>query len=213
LLSFAEAASIWMMFTTAYSALIEDAKVGSGDFVLISAASSSVALAAIQIATYAGATPIALTRTTSKRQQLLDAGAAHVIATEETDLVAAVKQITGGKGARVAFDPIGGPAFSKLISALAFQGIVYLYGALGAGPTTLPVLNMIAKVPTIKAHNIWLTSGDEARRKAAVIYILKGLEAGALKPVIDRTFKFGDMVEVHQYLEANSQFGKIVVTL
>src|ERR1700686_3052538 len=60
-LSFTEAASVWMMFVTAYGALIEDAKVTKGDFILISAASSSVGLAAIQIANYAGATTIALT--------------------------------------------------------------------------------------------------------------------------------------------------------
>ena len=121
-LSFAEAASVWMMFVTAYGALIEDAKVTKGDFVLVPAASSSVGLAAIQIANYAGATSIALTRTSAKRKQLIAAGAAHVIATEEVDLVEEVMRITDGKGARVVFDPVGGPNFPKLISALAFQG-------------------------------------------------------------------------------------------
>src|SRR6478672_7435291 len=212
-LSFAEAASIWMMFVTAYGALIEDARVTKGDFVMIPAASSSVGLAAIQIANYAGAPTIALTRTAKKKEQLIEAGAAHVIATEETDLVQEVMRITGGKGARVAFDPVGGPSFPKLISALSFQGTVYIYGALAEGDTPMPVLAMIAKMPVIKGHNIWLTTGDETRRKAAVEYVLKGLESGALKPVIDRAFKFDDMVEVHRYLESNGQFGKIVVTV
>ena len=212
-LSFTEAASIWMMFVTAYGALIEDAKVTKGDFVIVPAASSSVGLAAIQIANYAGATSIALTRTSQKRKRLLETGAEHVIATEEVDLVQEVMRITGGKGARVAFDPVGGPNFPKLISALAFQGVVYIYGALSEGVTPLPVLEMIAKMPTIKGHNIWLTSGDEARRKAAVEFVLKGLERGALKPVIDRTFKFDDMRDVHRYLENTGQFGKIVVTV
>jgi len=212
-LSFTAAASIWMMFVTAYGALIEDAKVTKGDFVIVPAASSSVGLAAIQIANYAGATSIALTRTSQKRKRLLETGAEHVIATEEVDLVQEVMRITGGKGARVAFDPVGGPNFPKLISALAFQGVVYIYGALSEGVTPLPVLEMIAKMPTIKGHNIWLTSGDEARRKAAVEFVLKGLERGALKPVIDRTFKFDDMRDVHRYLENAGQFGKIVVTV
>ena len=212
-LSFIEAASVWMMFVTAYGALIEDAKVTKGDFVLIPAASSSVGLAAIQIANYAGATPIALTRTSAKRKQLLEAGAVHVIATEEVDLVGEVMRITNGQGARVAFDPVGGPAFPKLISALAFGGIVYIYGLLSAGVTPLPVLEMIAKVPTIKAHNIWLTSGNETRRKAAIEFVVKGLETGALKPVIDRTFAFDEMADVHRYLERSGQFGKIVVTV
>jgi NADPH:quinone reductase-like Zn-dependent oxidoreductase len=212
-LSFTEAASVWMMFVTAYGALIEDAKVTNGDFVLIPAASSSVGLAAIQIANYAGATTIALTRSSTKRQQLLDAGAVHVIATEEVDLVAEVMRITNGQGARVAFDPVGGPGFPKLISALAFGGIIYIYGLLGTGVTPLPVLEMIAKVPTIKAHNIWLTSGNETRRKAAIEFVTKGLQTGALKPVIDRIFTFDEMADVHRYLEQNGQFGKIVVTV
>ncbi len=212
-LSFAEAASIWMMFVTAYGALIEDAKVGKGDFVIVPAASSSVGLAAIQLANYAGATTIALTRQAGKKAQLLDAGAAHVVVTDETDLVQEIMRITDGKGARVAFDPVGGPTFAKLISALSFQGIAYIYGALSEGVTPLPVLEMIAKVITVKAHNIWLTSGDETRRKAAVEFVLKGLESGALKPVIDRTFAFDEIVDVHRYLETNGQFGKIVVTV
>lgn len=212
-LSFTEAASVWMMFVTAYGALIEDAKVTKGDFILIPAASSSVGLAAIQIANYAGATTIALTRSSTKKQQLLDAGAAHVIATEEVDLIAEVMRITNGQGARVAFDPVGGPNFPKLVSALAFGGIIYIYGLLGTGVTPLPVLEMIAKVPTIKAHNIGLTSGNETRRKAAIEFVTKGLQTGALKPVIDRTFAFDEMADAHRYLEQSGQFGKIVVTV
>ncbi|HEY1995659.1 zinc-dependent alcohol dehydrogenase family protein [Paraburkholderia sp.] len=212
-LSYAQAASVWMMFVTAYGALVEDAKVTRGDFVIIPAASSSVGLAAIQIANYAGAATIALTRTSAKRDALLKAGAAHVIATDEVDLVKEVMRITDNQGARVAFDPVGGPTFAKLISALSFGGIAFIYGALSEDVTPLPVLEMIAKVTTVKAHNIWLTSGDETRRKAAVEFVLKGLESGALKPVIDRTFKFDEMVEVHRYLETNGQFGKIVVTV
>jgi NADPH:quinone reductase-like Zn-dependent oxidoreductase len=212
-LSFVEAASVWMMFLTAYGALIFDAQVKAGDFVIIPAASSSVGLAAIQLANYAGATPIALTRTSEKTSRLHEAGAAHVIATQEQDMVAEVMRITSGNGARVAFDPVGGPAFPKLISALADQGIAYIYGALSEGDTPIPVLEMIPKMPTVKGYSIRLVVGDEARRKAAVEYVVKGLASGALKPVIDRTFKFDDIVEVHRYLESSEQFGKIVVTL
>jgi NADPH:quinone reductase-like Zn-dependent oxidoreductase len=182
-LSFTEAASIWMMFVTAYGALIADAKVTKGDFVLITAASSSVGLAAIQIAKLAGAIPIALTRTSAKKKRLIKAGAAHVIATDEVDLVKQVTRITKGKGARVAFDSIGGSNFSKLVSALADQGIVYIYGALAEGPTAIPVLEMIPKLPTIKGYSLWTITGDEKRRPVAVRYIVKGLASGALKPV------------------------------
>ena len=212
-LSFVEAASVWMMFITAYGALIFDAQVKAGDFVIIPAASSSVGLAAIQLANYAGAAPIALTRTSEKKQRLHEAGAPHVIATQEQDMVAEVMRITNGNGARVAFDPVGGADFPKLIAALTNQGIAYIYGALSEDDTPMPVLEMIRKMPTVKGYSIRLVTGDEARRKVAVEYVTKGLASGALKPVIDRIFKFDDMVEVHRYLENSGQFGKIVVTL
>jgi NADPH:quinone reductase-like Zn-dependent oxidoreductase len=212
-LSFVEAASVWMMFLTAYGALIFDAQVKAGDFVIIPAASSSVGLAAIQLANYAGATPIALTRTSDKKKRLHEAGAAHVIATQEQDMVAEVMRITNGNGARVAFDPVGGPDFSKLIAALSFQGIAYIYGALSEDDTPIPVLGMIGKMPTVKGYSIRLVAGDAERRKVAVEYVTKGLASGALKPIIDRTFKFDEMVEVHRYLENSGQFGKIVVTV
>jgi NADPH:quinone reductase-like Zn-dependent oxidoreductase len=212
-LSFIEAASVWMMFLTAYGALVFDAQVKAGDFVIIPAASSSVGLAAIQIANYAGATPIALTRTSEKKKRLHTAGAAHVIATQEQDMVAEVMRITNGNGARIAFDPVGGPDFPKLISTLANQGVAYIYGALSEGDAPIPVLEMIRKMPAVKGYSIRLVTGDAERRKVAVEYVTNGLASGALKPIIDRTFKFDEMVEVHRYLENGGQFGKIVVTL
>lgn len=212
-LSFVEAASVWMMFLTAYGALVFDAQVKAGDFVVIPAASSSVGLAAIQIVNYAGATPIALTRTSDKRQRLHEAGAPHVIVTQEQDMLAEVMRITDGNGARVVFDPVGGLDFLKLIAALTFQGIAYIYGALSENDTMIPVLEMIRKMPAVKGYSVRLVTGDAERRKVAVEYIIRGLASGALKPVIDRTFKFDEMVEAHRYLENSGQFGKIVVTL
>src|ERR1700684_2801768 len=166
-LSFVEAASVWMMFLTAYGALVFDARVKHGDFVIVPAASSSVGLAAIQIANYAGATPIALTRTSEKKQRLHEAGAPHVIATQEQDMVAEVMRITHRNGSRVPFDPVGGADFPKLIAALTNQGIAYVYGALSAGDTPIPVLEMIRKMTVVKGYSIRLATGDGERRKGA----------------------------------------------
>jgi NADPH:quinone reductase-like Zn-dependent oxidoreductase len=212
-LSFVEAASVWMMFITAYGALVSDAQVKAGDFVVIPAASSSVGLAAIQIANCAGATPIALTRTSERKQRLHQAGAPHVIATREQDMVAEVMRITGGEGARIAFDPVGGPDFLKLTAALTFQGIAYIYGTLSADDTSIPVLETIRKMVAVKEYSVRLATGDAERRTAAVEYVTKGLASGALKPIIDRTFTFEEMVKVHRYLENGDQFGKIVVSV
>ena len=86
-LSFEEAAATWMMFVTAYGALIDMAQMKAGDFVLIGAAASSTGLAAIQIANYVGARPIELARKSDRAQALLDAGAAHVIASRKKTLL------------------------------------------------------------------------------------------------------------------------------
>jgi NADPH:quinone reductase-like Zn-dependent oxidoreductase len=94
-LSWEEGTSIWMQYLTAYGALIQQGKLAKGEFVLITAASSSVGLAAIEIVKAEGAFGIATTRTSAKKAELLGAGANHVIATEEEDLVARVSEITG----------------------------------------------------------------------------------------------------------------------
>ena len=212
-LSFEEAASVWMMFVTAYGALVTQGDLKAGEVVLIPAASSSVGIAAIQVAKMLGAIPIALTRTSAKRAQLLQAGADHVIATEEQDIVSEVLRITDGEGVRVVFDPVGGPAFEKLFSVMSFGGMLILYGALSPEPTKLNILVFIAKNLTIHANTIWTTSSDPERLQRAKAFVVDGLAKGSLKPVIDRVFPFNEIVESHRYLETNQQFGKIVVTV
>lgn len=124
-LSFEEAAAVWMQYLTAYGALIDIAAIKKGDFVVIPAASSSVGLAAIQISNMVGAIPIATTRTRDKEKALKEAGATHVIVTQEEDLAAKLKEITNGKGARVVFDPVGGKAVLALAEGIADHGILF----------------------------------------------------------------------------------------
>lgn len=141
-LSPVEAASIWMQYFTAL-AIIEIAHAAIGDYVIVRAASSSVGLAAIQLANWAGAVPIAATRTSAKAPALRQQGAKHVISTDETDLVAEVQRITGGKGARIIFDPVGGPDIEKLALAAAEEGIIFVDGGLSGKPTPYPHLSLI----------------------------------------------------------------------
>jgi NADPH:quinone reductase-like Zn-dependent oxidoreductase len=212
-LSWAEAAALWMQYATAYGALIDIAGLKAGDTLLIPAASSSVGLAAIQMARMVGATPVALTRHGSKRKALLDAGAAHVIATEEQDLVTEVKKLTGGKGARVVFDPVGGPTVGKLTAAMAPRGILFLYGALSPEPTPLPLMDVVSKSLTVRGYVLFEFTSDPPRLDRARQFIVEGLAAGKLKPLIARTFPLEQVVEAHRYMESNQQVGKIVVTV
>ena len=210
-LSWIEAAAVWMQYLTAYGALVDIADTKPGEYVLIPAASSSVGLAAIQISNQIGAIPVALTRYGNKREALLKAGAKHVVATEEQDLVAEVHRITGGKGARVVFDPVGGPTISKLAEATAQGGIIFLYGALSTEPTPLPLFAAIGKQLTIRGYTLFEISADPQRLERAKQFIVKGLADGKLKPVIAKIFPLDQIVEAHRYMESNQQIGKIVV--
>ena len=152
-----------------------------------------------------------LTRGQSKRQALLDAGAAHVIATDEQDLVKEILAITGGKGARVVFDPVGGPTVEKLVKATAQLGIVFLYGALSTEPTPLPLFDVLGKWITIRGYVMMEITSDQARLEKCVRFINEGLADGSLKPIIAKTFPLEEIVEAHRYLESNQQIGKVVV--
>ncbi len=212
-LSWTEAAAIWMQYATAYGALIDIAGLRADDTLLIPAASSSVGLAAIQMARMTGATPVALTRSSDKRQVQLEAGAAHVIATSEQDVVAEVMKITRGKGARVVFDPVGGPTVARLTAAMAQHGILFLYGALSTEPTPLPLFEVLKKSLTIRGYLLFAITGDPLRLARAKTFIVDGLTAGKLKPVIAKTFPLDEIALAHRYLESNQQVGKIVVTV
>jgi len=212
-LSWVEAAAVWMQYATAYGALIDIAALEAGDTLLIPAASSSVGIAAIQMASMVGATPVALTRGGRKREALLGVGAAEVIATEEQDLVAEVRRITGGKGARVVFDPVGGPTVAKLTAAMARRGILFQYGMLSTEPTPLPLADVLGKSLTIRGYVLFEITNDPRRLERAKQFIIDGLAAGKLKPVIAKTFPLDQIVAAHRYLESNQQIGKIVVTV
>ncbi|HWT39196.1 MAG TPA: zinc-dependent alcohol dehydrogenase family protein [Paraburkholderia sp.] len=210
-LSFEDAAATWMMFATAYGALIELGQLQSGETVLIGAASSSVGLAAIQIANRVGAIPVALTRSEKKLDALLAAGAAHVIAGDGSNLPQQVMALTQGRGARMAFDPVGGPAAAHQLKALCAHGIFFQYGALDTRDIPVPVMDLLSKHLTVRGYELFEITGDPQKLAHAKRFITEGLASGALKPAIDRVFDFAEMADAHRYMEAGAQVGKIVV--
>ena len=210
-LSPVDTAAVWMQYGTAYGPLVEFGKVGPGDFVIITAASSSVGLAAIQIVKAQGGVSIATTRTSQKTAELLELGADHVIATEEEDLPARVREITGGKLARVVFDPVGGDYINTLGQATANGGFIFLYGMLSGKPTPFP-MTTFARGINMRGTSISETKAPQflpAMKK----YIYDRLADGSFKPKIAKTFPFDQVVEAYKYLESNQQVGKIVITL
>ena len=211
-LSPVEAASVWMQYFTAL-AIIEVGRATVGDYVIVRAASSSVGLAAIQLANWAGAIPIAATRTSAKVAALKAHGAKHVIVTDECDLVAEVQRITSGQGARLVFDPVGGPEIDQLAQAAAEEGILFQYGGLSGQPTPYPHWPAALKGLSVRgwvASSIWSKPERFVRNRDL---ILRGLAEGKLRPIVAKTFPLSQIVEAHRYLESNQQIGKIVVTV
>jgi NADPH:quinone reductase-like Zn-dependent oxidoreductase len=212
-LSPTEAAAIWMQYLTAWGGLINVGRIAKGDFVIISAASSSVGLAAIQIAKEEGAIAIVTTRTSKKRDELRALGADHIIATAEEDLIARVQEITGGKGARVIFDPVAGPFVEQLAGAAAHHGILVEYGSLSLQPTPFPLAPALRKQLTMRGYTLHEVNDNSELSRRAREYVFDRIETGRFAPRIAKTFRFDEAVKAYQYLESNEQIGKVVITL
>lgn len=210
-LDWTTAAAVWMAYLTAYGALVDIARLGPGEAVAITAASSSVGLAAIQIANRVGARPIAITRTAEKTEALIGAGAAHVVTLAKGGLDSRLAEAAGPDGVRVVFDAVGGPIVEPLAAAMTPGGLLIEYGGLSPEPTPFPLFTALSKTLTLRGYLVHEIIGDAPRLEAAKAFIVDGLAAGALRPVIDRVFAFDDIVEAHRYLEAGDQVGKIVV--
>jgi NADPH:quinone reductase len=208
-----EGAAIWMQYLTAFGALMEYGRMDAQDTVLITAASSSVGLAAIQLTKAAGASSIATTRGADKKQFLVDAGADHVIVTDEEDLAERVMAITSGTGASIIFDPVAGPLLESLAAAAAPGATIFEYGALAPAPTPFPLFTALAKGLAVRGYTLFEIVRDAEKLARARHYIHDALQSGKLKPVIDSTFPLDTIVEAHRYMESNRQKGKIVVTV
>jgi len=212
-LSAVEAAAIWMPYMTAYGALIALGKLQPEQTVLITAASSSVGLAAIQIVKSVGALAVATTRGPDKKNFLLEAGADHVIVTDEEDMAEQMKTIGTGKGANLVFDPVAGPFLEKLAQAAAPGATIFEYGSLSMAPTPYPLFDALGKGLSVRGYVLFEIVQKPDLLAAGKQFVTAGLTSGALKPVVDRTFPLDKIVEAHRYMESNQQKGKIVVTV
>jgi NADPH:quinone reductase-like Zn-dependent oxidoreductase len=205
-----QAAAIWVAYSTAYGALIEKAGMRPGDHILISAASGSVGRAAMQIANQIGAVPIAVTRHTAKKDDLLAAGAAAVIATDQDDLVEAVHDHTGGTGTDIILDLVLGPGQQDLVNTARPGATLVAAGVLDPRPTPFPTGNPV----TIFRYRSFDHTLDPVAVGRMAAFLNAGVRLGALRPAVDTVFALDDIVEAHRHLEQGLHAGgKIVVTV
>jgi NADPH:quinone reductase-like Zn-dependent oxidoreductase len=208
-LAVTEAAAVWVAYSTAYGALVEKAGMRPGDHVLVTAASGGVGRAAMQIANQVGAVPIAVTRHSAKKDDLLAAGAAAVIATDHEDIAEAVRRHTGGTGADIVLDVVMGPGQQDLLQAARPGGTLVAAGFLDPRPTPFPISAPL----TIFGYRSFEHTLDAVVVKRMAAFLNAGVRLGALRPAIDEVFALDDVVEAHRHLEKGLHAGKIVVTV
>jgi NADPH:quinone reductase-like Zn-dependent oxidoreductase len=223
------AAALWVAYSTAYGALVEKAGMRPGDHVLITAASGTVGLAALQIANQIGAVPIAVTRSAAKKKELLAAGAAAVIASDEEDVAEAARRHTAGKGGAggtggggvggpsaaagpgvdIILDSVMGPGLADLAKAAKpITGTLVTVGWLDPRPAPYPMGAL-----TMHRYMSFEHTLDPAAVRRIAAFLAAGLRFGALHPAVDRVFGLDDIVEAHRYLARGQEnAGKIVVT-
>lgn len=220
-LSAEQAAGAYMAYLTGYFPMFEMARLQRGQTMLVTGASSGTGIAALQMARAAGIVAIAVTRTAAKRQALIDAGAAHVVVTEDEEVVDRVSKLTGGRGVDLVYDGVGGPQFERLGDVVAHRGWYVLYGLSGGAELRYPAIAQFRKswrfhVYKVLEHTGAATMGlprDEGALRRALGFINAGLADGTLQVRIDRAFALDDVVQAHRYLERAGHIGKVVLTV
>jgi NADPH:quinone reductase len=212
-LSFNEAAAIPEVFITAHDAVFTQARLIRGETLLVHAVASGVGLAALQMAKAKGATVIGTSRTADKLQRCKQFGLDHAIATTEPKFAGEVMGSTGGRGADVILDLVGGPYFPENLAAAATKGRIMLVGLTGGrnsefslGVALFKRLRIIGTV--LRGRTI--EEKSEATR-AFDKEVVPLLADGRAKPNLDRVFPADEVREAYEYLGSNKSFGKVVL--
>lgn len=202
-LSAPEAASICLVFQTAWNMLVRRAELRAGETVLVHAGLSGVGSAAVQIANVLGAQVIATAGGAEKCHRVKALGAHHVIDYRVTDFPAEVRALTGKAGVHVVFEHTGAATFAGSLKCLQRGGRLVTCGATTGGDVSLSLHAVFFKSLSIL--------GSTMGSKGDLRTILRLFEQGRLRPVFDRELPMAQVGEAHRLLEAREALGKIVL--
>ncbi|MFD2230536.1 zinc-dependent alcohol dehydrogenase family protein [Alkalimarinus sediminis] len=211
-LSDQEAAAIWMQYLTAWGGLVLDGNLQAGQSVVITAASSSVGIAAIQIGNMLGATTIATTTNVDKVQQLKQLGAQYVINMKSDDYVEQIKAITNDKGTDLVFDAVAGPDIRYLVQGSSRGGKIIIQGMLDRRPMEIHPGVLMKRLLTITGFTLDKLIENKEQLQKAIDQITNGINQQQLTPVIAQMFKLDQFNEAFALLKSNKHTGKIVIT-
>lgn len=203
-ISFEEAASIPLVFITAWHMLVDRVGLRAGETVLVHAAGSGVGSAAIQIAGMLGARVIATAGSSEKLEKAKELGADEVINYTETDFLEEVKRLTGKRGVDVVFEHTGESTWSKSIRSLVRGGRLVTCGATSGPKGDLDIRLLFSKQISIL--------GSYMGSKHELVEVMKFVKEGKLKAVVDRVLPLEKAADAHRALKERAQFGKVVLT-
>ncbi len=212
-LSFNEAAAVPEAFITAFDAVVTQAGLARGETLLIHAVGSGVGLAALQIGHVVGARVIGTSRTAAKLDACREFGLDAGLVTAEPVFADAVIEATGGRGADVILDLVGGAYFPENLRSLAPKGRVMLVGLTAGRKAEVDLGLILQKRATVRGTVLRGRSFDEKceatrRFRDDVVPLLAD---GTLRPVIDRVFAASDVLAAYDHLASNESFGKVVL--
>ena len=208
-----QAATAWVPFLAIYHLFVERNWAAEGRWIVLPAASSSVALAANSLARHLGAKTIGITRTRNKQGALEAAGYDALVFSEDKRIANDIKQFAPD-GVDFVFDPVGGPSLADLVTSVKRGGEINVYGALNPGVTPLPIFALMNNGATISCYTVFELMNDSERLNAAVDFFLPLFDSGELVPVADeREFSLDQIGDAFRHMESNTQFGKVTVTV
>lgn len=202
-LSFVEAAAIPLDMLTAWHMLIARAQVKPGETVLVHAGGSGVGSAALQIAKMWGATVYATAGSAEKAARARELGADETIEYRTNDFLNEVRRLTGKRGVDIVVEHVGAETFDRSVRSLARGGRLVTCGATTGGDVTINLRLIFFKLLSIL--------GSTMGSLAELHEIMKHVEAGRLRAVVDRVLPLQDVAEGHRVLEAREAFGKVVL--
>lgn len=204
-LSFEEAASVPLVFQTAWHMLVGRAELQPGEDVLVLGAGSGVGTAAIQIAKFFGARVIATAGTDEKLAKAKALGADELINHKTQKISAEVRRITAKRGVDVVVEHVGTATWEESLASLAPSGRLVTCGATTGYDAKVDLRFLFARQLSLL--------GSYMGTKSELHTVMKLVAAGRLRPIVDRVFPLADAAAAHAYLESSSQFGKVVLTV
>ncbi|MGC5318693.1 NAD(P)H-quinone oxidoreductase [Micromonospora arida] len=208
-----DAAALPEVACTVWSNLVQVARLGAGDTLLVHGGGSGIGTFAVQLGAALGVTVLTTARE-GKHARLRELGAAHLIDYREQDFVEEVRRVTDGRGVDVILDIMGGSYLGRNVSALATGGRLVVIGMQGGRKAELDLGALMTKRASVTATSL------RSRPLAEKAEIVQGVrdevwplvETGRIRPIVDRRLPMTEAAQAHRLVESNDHFGKVLLT-